>query len=1001
MTSIKHPADATLSVTKAARFLSVHPNTVRAWSDQGRLSFLRINERGDRRYRLGDLQRFLAEAEKKREPVRLRRAAGWNPGAPVAPSIGAAAVEQRTRPSGRVAADPASAVRADPASAIRADRASAVRAIVAHDGYRTPPRTRPDVAILARLSDLVVADVDADVVMRTAVDDLHDRAGHGLVAILEHRDGRLVARTARGAGADRLGSFSDSHGLTARALRAEGPVAEVAQAGPDWLAGSASLLRSRVAAPIRDEDDRAWGVLLVADEGSAIPPERAALVSAVARWLGIAIHAERLRGVSAARLHRADALRRISIDLGTTLDVGEILASVVEHARTLFGAERAAASLIGADGCVSREASRGLSPGYLDAVRDLSLPSLTAQAAAETRPIFSEHYRDDPRAQPIRAAVVQEGFDTVCAAPLRANGDLLGLVTVYHDRPHAWDPEELGAMAALAAHVSAAVMSAQRFARMETWAAQLQSIQQLGARLARLTTAREIGNAISNELETLIAFHNVRVYRLREDGWLVPVAMRGLVGEFKDETPDLLRIRIGEGITGWVARNNLPQNLGDAASDPRTQTIAGTDDDLEESMLLAPMVYEDEVLGVIVLSKLGLRQFSDDDLRLLVIYASLAAQAIANADTSEHLLAQSARLERRLASQRALLATTESILGMLETRQILEQVVDRLSAVVRLDTISIELLDRDSGILRPVLARGVHAAEYLQPWEPGEEGLATWVVAHGEPQLVRDELVDPRIRQFQSTGPVEGSLISVPLRGLEGSLGVISMERLGSEERFDEDDFELVQLFGGQVSIALRNAAAFRVKEIEAQTDQVTGLLNAGTFRSWLEQPPVPGERCGLLMLDLDHFKDVNETMGHEAGTELLRRIARAISESGRDSDRVFRYGGDEFAVVVPTHDPAAAMAVARRIRHVLQDLARGPGGLERGPRVSASIGVATYPEDGATHAEILLAADRACFVAKRRGRDLIATAAEGLALAADFTLSEPTPMDPVAPPLG
>jgi hypothetical protein len=65
---------------------------------------------------------------------------------------------------------------------------------------------------------------------------------------------------------------------------------------------------------------------------------------------------------------------------------------------------------------------------------------------------------------------------------------------------------------------------------------------------------------------------------------------------------------------------------------------------------------------------------------------------------------------------------------------------------------------------------------------------------------------------------------------------------------------------------------------------------------------------------------------------------------------------------------------------------------------VSASIGVATYPADGATNAEILLAADRACFVAKRRGRDLIATAAEGLALAADFTLSEPTPMDSIAP---
>jgi diguanylate cyclase (GGDEF)-like protein/excisionase family DNA binding protein len=981
MTSIKRPPDTTLSVTKAARLLGVHPNTIRAWGDQGRLTFLRINERGDRRYRLGDLQRFLADAETKREPMRLRRGPGWSQAAPVAPSIGAAAVEQRTRPSERASADPT----------------AAVRMVSSPAGYRTSARTRPDAAILARLADLIVADVDADVAMRAAVDDLHDRAGHALVAILEHRDGRLVARTARGAGVDRLGSLSESHGLAGRALRAENAVAETGQAGPDWL-GAASLLRSRVAAPIRAGDDRAWGVLLVADEGAAVPQDRTTLVFSVARSLGIAIHAERLRRKSALELHRAEALRRIAIDLGGRVDVGEILAGVVEHACMLFGAERAAASLFGGDGRISAEASRGLSGGYLSATRDLPLPALPAQAAAELQPLVSERYRDDPRAQPVRAAVVQEGFETLCAAPLQGGGGLLGLVTIYHDRPHRWDPEELGTLAGFAAHVATAVMNAQSFARMATSAAQLQSIQQLGAQLSRLTTEKEIGDAISNELEALIAFHNVRVYRLHEDGWLVPVAMRGLVGEFKDETPDLLRARIGEGITGWVARNNLPQNLGDAASDPRCLTIAGTQDDLEESMLLAPMVYEDEVLGVIVLSKLGLHQFSDDDLRLLVIYASLAAQAIANAETSEHLRAQSSRLERRLASQRALLETTESILGTLETRQILEQVVDRLSAVVRLDTISIELLDPGSGALRPVVARGVHAADYLEPWETGEEGLATWVLANGEPQLVRDELLDPRVRQFPTTGPLEGSLICAPLRGPDGALGVVSLERLGSEERFDDDDFELVQLFAGQVSIALRNAAAFRVKEIEAQTDQVTGLLNAGTFRSWLEQPARPDERYGLLMLDLDHFKDVNESMGHEAGTELLRRIARAIADAGRDSDRVFRYGGDEFAVIVPAPDPDAAMAVARRIREVLRELPRGLSGLEGGPQVSASIGVASYPADGTTHAEILLAADRACFVAKRRGRDLIATAAEGLALAADFTLSEPTPMDPVAP---
>ena len=989
MTLTPRPTDATLSVTKAARLLGVHPNTVRAWSEQGRLRYYRINTRGDRRYRLGDLQRFLAEAEKAPAPSRRRRGLGGIPARPVAPSIGADVVELRTRPTaGSTALVP-------PIAASRAV-------------HQAPAKTYLEISVLTSLADLVARDADPEVVMQAAVEHLHNRAGHDLVAVFEHRDGRLVMRAARGVGAEQLGSLDAAHGLPVRALRSDGPVAETAPAGSDWLGASGSLLECRVAAAIRSVAGSAWGILVVADEGGPAPQEQALFVAAVARSLGVAIRADQLRKESATHLQRADGLRQVAIDIGGKLDVEQILAAVVDHTSVLFGADRAAVSVRSPEGRISAEASRGLSAGYLATLRDPAPGTLPAEAAAELRPRFSVRYRDDPRAGAVRAAVAREGFDTLCAAPLLEGDRVLGLLTIYHDRPHAWDAAELQALAALTAQAATAVRNAQTFTRMATWAAQLQSIQQLGAQLARLTTEQEIGDAISNELETLIAFHNVRVYRLRDGDWLVPVAMRGLVGEFRDETPDRLRLRVGEGITGWVARHKLPQNLGDAAHDARTRTIVGTDDNLDESMLLAPLVYQDEVLGVIVLSKLGLQQFSEDDLRLLVIYASLAAQAMANAETTERLRAQSTQLERRLASQRALLAITESILGTFDTRSILEQVTDRLSELIRLDTIAIELVNPETGGLRPILARGVHAAEYLVEWEPGEKGLATWVLANGEPQLVRDELRDPRVRQFPTTGPLEGSLICVPLRGPDDALGVISMERLGTQDRFDEDDFELVQLFAGQVSIALRNAAAFRIKEIEAETDHVTGLLNAGTFRRWLEEPARPDDRYGLLMLDLDNFREINQTMGHEAGTELLRRIASMITQASRDLDRVFRYGGDEFAVVVATPPSAgrrrpvdaasAAMAMANRIRDALRAIPHDA--MEHGgrPPVSASIGVAAYPADGATNAEILLAADRACFVAKRRGRDLIATAAEGLALAADFTLSEPTPMDPVAP---
>jgi diguanylate cyclase (GGDEF)-like protein len=157
----------------------------------------------------------------------------------------------------------------------------------------------------------------------------------------------------------------------------------------------------------------------------------------------------------------------------------------------------------------------------------------------------------------------------------------------------------------------------------------------------------------------------------------------------------------------------------------------------------------------------------------------------------------------------------------------------------------------------------------------------------------------------------------------------------------------------------------------------------------------VEGEPFGLLMLDLDTFKAVNDTAGHQAGNEFLRAVASTLRSAGREGDRVFRYGGDEFTILLPRSDTAGALAAANRIRSALRRIP-APAGIHAGWRVAASIGIATFPADGTTAHEVLLAADRACFVAKREGRDRVATAAEGLALAARFTLTSPTPVDPL-----
>jgi diguanylate cyclase (GGDEF)-like protein len=952
----------------------VHPNTIRAWSDAGRLRYYRINPRGDRRYRLGDLQRFLAAAE-----------SGLPEGA--TPTLGSRGRERRRRldlaPSAaRVTRSPSGGhALVDPTAAGAIDVPASRHGI--------------DLDLIVALARIASAGSTASVALGDAVAAVLGHGPHRGVAIFELRGAWLHPVASAGGGSTRLVELPADFGVLGATL-ATGRAEPLALTSDDVRSVIGGRPETAVAIPGAEGP---WGTLVI-DPGPGADPSAldGDLLGRVAVAVGAIVSAAKQADDIRHQLHRADALRRVAGDIGSRLDLDRILSGLVDHAMVLFEADRGAVFLRSPSGEAIAGVSRGLSAEYIQSVRGFPVRSLPSLAVAARRPMFATGYSEDPRGEGVRAAVVQEGFDTICTAPLFDGPELLGLLNVYHDAPHTWTEDELETMAALATQASVAIKNAQNFEKMATWAAQLGSIQQLGVRLSRLTSDQEIGLAIATELRTIIDYHNVRVYRLVSED-LIPVAMQGNIGEYHDETPEQLKVRFGEGITGWVAQHRVAQNLPDAAKDPRANTIPGTEDELDESMLLAPMTFEDQVLGVLVLSKLGLHQFSDDDLRLLVIYGSFAAQAFANADATDRLRAQSEALERQLENQRRLLQVTESILTTLDPTKILDQVADHLADLVGYDNIAIEIVDEATGLLTPLTARGLHAEKYMEPWEPGEQGLATWVVTHNEPAIVLDERHDPRVNHFREDA-MDGSLICVPLRGREGATGVLTLERIGLEHRYTMDEFELVALFAAQVSIALQNAEVHRAVEIRAQTDDLTGLLNHGTFQAWLRRTVEARESFSLIMLDLDDFKSVNDAMGHQAGDRLLSEIARAIVAAGRDSDHVFRYGGDEFALLLPGTDAKSALAVAERVRVAVHAVgSEGSWWASAAMAVSVSIGLATFPRDGLTAESILLAADRACFVAKRKGPGLIATADEGLARAKEFSLQEPTPVDPPTPP--
>jgi diguanylate cyclase (GGDEF)-like protein len=690
------------------------------------------------------------------------------------------------------------------------------------------------------------------------------------------------------------------------------------------------------------------------------------------------------------RSRRADLLLAMGTELGRQLDPNLVLSQLVERTVELFKADRGAVFTRTTAGTYRAVAKLNLSDDYCQALEHATSRPVAAIAYEEKRVVSIPDIADDLRLSEMRLAFVREGINTATVAPLMFDGEPMGVLSLYFDSHHEWTRDDLELLTSIAEQGAMVVRNAQNYNRMATWAAQLHSIQQLGTRLTRLRTVNEIGQMICTELNQLIACHNIRVYRVEGED-CVPVAWRGEVGEYVTEDGDALRLHVGEGITGWVARHGLAQMLGDAAADKRTQTIPGTDDNMDESLLLAPMLFDDEVIGVIVLAKLGLNQFGPDDLRVLEIYASIAAQALANADATERLRAQSETLVRQLNSQRELLRVTESILTTLDAQTLLEEIATRLQSLIHFDNIAVSVHDSASRRLRTIFARGVNADEFLALDTADDVGLGGDAIGTGEAQLIQDELTDPRVRHFDSLGPQPGALIVAPLRSGEGIQGLLTIERLGGDAHFTSEEFDLVKLFAAHVSIALRNAAAHRAVELRAETDPLTGLWNHGSLTQQIDRLVELRGRFSMLMVDLDFFKRYNDNLGHQAGNSMLQQVAQVLRDSCRDSDLVFRFGGDEFAVLLPSTGLAGARIVADKIHTAVSTMSDET---QSAIDVRCSVGIAVYPKDGHDGTSIIIAADRACYAAKRAGRDRIAVAAEGLALATDFRPTEPTPIE-------
>jgi diguanylate cyclase (GGDEF)-like protein len=252
--------------------------------------------------------------------------------------------------------------------------------------------------------------------------------------------------------------------------------------------------------------------------------------------------------------------------------------------------------------------------------------------------------------------------------------------------------------------------------------------------------------------------------------------------------------------------------------------------------------------------------------------------------------------------------------------------------------------------------------------EPRPEGLTYHVARTGEMLVIEDMRKHPLYQTAPDTW--SGSIIGIPLKIGGRVIGVMNMARTRTGE-FSQPEIRLLTLLADQAAIAIINARLHTAVSHQARSDVLTGLPNRRALDERLDDEIKRSARSGrvfcVIMMDLDGFKQVNDTYGHDVGDDVLRQVARSLQENLRTSDFLARYGGDELTLVLSETDLNQAEVVVEKINRNLDNLVLQ---LPEGKTTSLGIsgGIAIYPKHAQNAPGLLRAADEALYHAKRSG---------------------------------
>ncbi len=232
------------------------------------------------------------------------------------------------------------------------------------------------------------------------------------------------------------------------------------------------------------------------------------------------------------------------------------------------------------------------------------------------------------------------------------------------------------------------------------------------------------------------------------------------------------------------------------------------------------------------------------------------------------------------------------------------------------------------------------------------------------------KIVDPEIQKSLNTD----FFVTVPLRAKDKIVGAILVDNIFNKKPITKSGIKMLTMFASHAGLAIENSRLYEETVYLSNTDWLTKLWNYGKFHQHLsceiEKSKISETQISLIMIDVDNFKDYNDTLGHMKGDEAIKRLAIVLKNKSRKCDIADRYGGEEFGIIMPSTSRESAKLFSERLRVEIENVFANEPELDAAHRLTVSCGIATYPEDALSKSDLISHADIALYEAKHAGKN-------------------------------